>query len=65
MATLTVSEGCEHCGRGMMTPFGDGDNVCVSCGWVKYEYTPEDIKKISKKQGRPKGYTRRGKTRLD
>jgi len=61
---VVVADKCKRC-QGMMTPYIDKeDSICLTCGWVNYKYSNLPIP-TQKKQGRPRGYTRRGKIRLN
>lgn len=61
---MVVADKCKRC-RGMMTPFVDKEEpICIVCGWVNYKHDPLPIP-TQHGQGRPRGYTRNGKIRLD
>ena len=62
---IEVKGTCRRCG-GQMGDFIDGDDSCVNCGWVRYRIPPIHIEpERPKKVGRPFGYTRSGKVRMN
>lgn len=59
MVVAEIIDKCQRC-DGVMTPFIDkGEDICVTCGWVKYLGEIPPHKPSNKKRGRPRGYTRR------
>ncbi len=63
MILTKTADLCLRCGGQMTSYIDEHDDLCLTCGWVRYAKEAEPMQK--KKRGRPRGYSRKGGIRLD